>query len=116
MITLHINTINEMIIRSFHALNKLNINTSSYTLLINRINALNVALDLLKTSNDPSLKLIYTIDELKESLLPLKSIVSKSEKAILKLRINGWQYKMLKKNIDAVNMSISLLINKTKEI
>ncbi len=51
-----------------------------------------------------------SIAETQEALRPIKSLLSKSEKACQKLTPGTWQHTMLKKNIKALQIA-SLLLN-----
>lgn len=51
----------------------------------------------------------YTADELRGALAPLASLLSKSEKAQLKVAADTWQHAMLADNIRALRMALPLL-------
>ncbi|WP_102798389.1 hypothetical protein [Bowmanella denitrificans] len=50
-----------------------------------------------------------TFDGTQEALRPITSLLSKSEKACQKLTPGTWQHKMLKKNIDALQVASHLI-------
>ncbi|MBA2134100.1 hypothetical protein [Capillibacterium thermochitinicola] len=84
--------------------------TSQHSLLKNRIKALCISKALM--ANDCSVE-NYTKEELLEALPPITSIISKSEKAQLKIKEGTPHYTRLKKIINAMQISKSLI---TKEI
>ena len=51
----------------------------------------------------------YMGKELKKSLPPIISLISKSEKSQQKMKPETWQYKMLQKNIKALYLSAKLI-------
>lgn len=51
----------------------------------------------------------YTAEEVCEALHPIASLISKSEKAQLKLAPSTWQYTMLRDNIAALRVASALL-------
>jgi hypothetical protein len=51
----------------------------------------------------------YTADEVREALAPIASLLSKSEKARLKLAPGSWQHTMLSDNIKALRIASALL-------
>lgn len=87
--------------------------TSQHTLLKNRIKALHMSKSLMMEENIMDK---YTKEELMKALPPISSIISKGEKAQLKLRENSSHYKRLKKIIQAMNISKSLIEDKISEI
>lgn len=95
-------TLLDMIKRSEKILPKFKEGSTQHSLLTNRIHALRVAQDLVSD------KLINASD-LQIAKAPLESIVSKSSKALTKLKENSWQYKMLERNIEAVESALRLL-------
>lgn len=51
----------------------------------------------------------YTEGEIEEALRPIFSLISKSEKAQLKLKPGTWQYTMLKDNLKALHYASKLM-------
>lgn len=102
-----------MLEKSKNAQKKLMQGTSQYTLLKNRINALEIALSLMQkeiSNND----IKYSVLEIDKAIVPIKSLLSKSEKVKIKLKENTWQYKMLENNLDALYIAILLMENVKK--
>lgn len=102
-----IESLDEMIHRSSLAQKKFLPGSSHHSLLKNRIYALNVAKKLIirEIINQGTL---YK-EELEQAQEPLKSLLSKSEKTILKLKLGTWQHNVLEKNIEALRISVALL-------
>jgi len=48
---------------------------------------------------------------MKNDLVPLQSLLSKSEKAITKLRDGTWQHTMLTNNIEALRIALAIMEN-----
>lgn len=107
-------SINLMIDKSEKAQIKFKEGTSQYTLLKNRINALNIAYSLIheKIFQD---SITFEIEDLKKSVAPIESLISKSEKAKIKLRQHIWQYKMLEENIQSLYIALLLIKNKLED-
>lgn len=82
--------------------------TSQHTLLKNRIKALSLSKSLL---TDKKLADKYTVEELVAALRPLSSIMSKCEKAKLKLTKGTSQYAHLKNLIQAMYLSKLVIAN-----
>lgn len=57
----------------------------------------------------------YTTDELQEALRPIASLISKSEKAQLKLTPGTWQHTMLRDNLKALHHAYALMNNETDD-
>jgi len=57
----------------------------------------------------------YTIDELREALRPVASLISKSEKAQQKLATGTWQYTMLRDNLKALHIASVLMNGETAD-
>jgi hypothetical protein len=87
--------------------------TSQHTLLKNRIKSLYISKSLIMEENIMDK---YTKEELMKALPPISSIISKCEKALLKFRENSSHYKRLKKIIQAMHISKSLIEDKISEI
>lgn len=104
-----IKAIEEMIVRSQNAQAKFVQGTAQHTLLENRINALKVALVLIK-NKQPSSALIeeVTKEEIQKSVAPITSLIHKSEKAQSKLQQSAWQHAMLGKNIAALYIALQM--------
>ncbi|MDU1540021.1 MAG: hypothetical protein E6902_10405 [Paeniclostridium sordellii] len=80
--------------------------TSQHTLLKNRIKAMYISKTLI-TGENISDK--YTKEELKDSIRPVTSVISKCEKAQLKFEEGTSFYNRFKKIIDAMYISKSLI-------
>lgn len=102
-----IEAIEELIKRSSEAQKKFLPGSNHHALLKNRIYALNIARDLIQNEIGDR-KPIYK-EELDLAHDPLKSLLSKSEKTILKLSVGTWQHTLLEKNIEALRIAVSLL-------
>ena len=50
-----------------------------------------------------------TTDDLQEAIPPITSLISKSEKAQLKLTPGTWQHTMLRENLRALHLALALL-------
>ncbi|SHH62404.1 hypothetical protein [Clostridium intestinale] len=87
--------------------------TSQHTLLKNRIKALYISKVLIMEEN---IKDKYTKEELMGALPPISSIISKCEKAQLKFTEDSSHYKRLKKTIQAMHISKSLIEDKIGEM
>lgn len=85
---------------------KFAVGTSQHTLLKNRIKALYISKSLIK---DEEVMDTYTKRELIEALPPVSSIISKCEKAQLKSAGGTAHHTRLKKIIDAMYISKSLI-------
>lgn len=83
--------------------------TSQHTLLKNRIKALYISKFLIADDNAIDK---YTREELEQAMLPIASIISKSEKAYLKAVEGTGTYTRLKKIIKAMEISKSLIRNR----
>ncbi len=106
-----INAITKMIERSEKVQVKFEVGTSQHTLQKNRINALYIALNLIQNELYSSNIEKYTIEDYEKAVSPIKSLISKSEKAIIKLEPTSWQFKMLDDNIKALRIALPLLLN-----
>lgn len=80
--------------------------TSQHTLLKNRIKALYISKALI---NDENVMDKYTKEELIKALAPVVSIINKSEKAAQKFQEGTAHHNRLKKIIDAMYISKSLI-------
>ncbi len=80
--------------------------TSQYTLLKNRIKALYISKSLI---TEEDITDTYTNEELKEAIAPISSIISKCEKAQLKVAEGTSHHTRLKGIIKAMYISKSLI-------
>lgn len=103
--------IEDMINRSVSAQAKFQEGTSQYTLQENRINALKIAFSLIDEELGKSGSVNFVKDDLEKAVAPIKSLISKSEKAMIKLKHDTWQYKMLECNIAALYIALPLILN-----
>jgi hypothetical protein len=55
----------------------------------------------------------YTAGELQEAVLPIVSLISKSEKAQRRLAPGTWQHTMLRDNLKALRQALDLINNET---
>ena len=88
---------------------KFNEGTSQHTLLKNRIKALYISKSLI---TDEAVIDTYTIEELKEAIAPVSSIISKCEKAQQKFAEGTYHNTRLKSIIKAMYISKSLITDK----
>jgi CxxC motif-containing protein len=86
--------------------------TSQHTLLRNRIKALYISKALITDENDTDQ---YTKEELIEALRPISSIISKCEKAQLKVSDGTTHHSSLKKIIMAMCISYALIRDEISE-
>lgn len=103
--------IDNMIKKSREAQAKFKEGTSQHTLQKNRIKSLEIAYSLINGElgkEDVSGEL--TQADLKKSVAPIKSLISKSEKAKTKLKEESWQYQMLDRNIAALKIALPLVL------
>lgn len=103
-------TIIKMIDRSANTKTKFEPGTSQYTLQKNRVKALSIILELIKTElgRDSNIG-AYSKEDFRTSLAPINSLVSKSEKARMKLAKGSWQRDMLETNLKALNIALPIL-------
>ena len=57
----------------------------------------------------------YTTEEVREALAPLASLLSKSEKAQLKVAPGTWQHTMLGDNIKALRIALALIAEASRD-
>ena len=69
--------------------------TSQYTLLENRINALNIAFSLINKELGNDMSQEFERAALENACAPIRSLISKSEKPQTRLKPGTWQYVML---------------------
>lgn len=111
-----INAISSMISRSEKVKEKFAQGTSQHTLQKNRLNALNIALSLIKRELDANGSTEdYSKEDLKNAVAPIASLISKSEKAQSKLKHDSWQYIMLDANLKALGIASPLLAKALEE-
>lgn len=87
--------------------------SSQHTLLKNRIKALYISKTLIINEGSTG---EYSIEDLKMALPPITSIISKCEKAQLKLIEGSSQYTRLKKIIRAMYLSKAFILNEIDEM
>ena len=112
-----IKAIISMIDRSEKAQKKFAQGTSQYTLQKNRINALYIALSLVKKKlaiNDGVNN--FANNDFEKALAPITSLISKSEKAQKKLSKKSWQYTMIGNNLKALEIALPMLKKKLSEM
>ena len=96
--------ISSTISRCEKAQEKFDEGTSQFSLLRNRVKAMNIAKSLLTNTQDT-----FTKDELTNALLPVTSMISKCEKAQEKISQGTSNYTRLQNIIDAMFVSKSLI-------
>ena len=89
--------------------------TSQYTLQKNRIQALEIARAFIEREAGRSDLVPFEKSELKTAVAPIRSLISKSEKAKGKLKPDTWQYKMLESNIAALTIALPLIVRAIDE-
>ena len=82
--------------------------SAQHTLLKNRIAALETACALTEAALSGDGRPCMTTEQLDRALPPLRSLMSKSEKARTKLKPDTWQYRMLDKNLAALRLALKL--------
>lgn len=102
-----IEILEELIKRSTIAQKKFLPGSNHHSLLKGRIYAMNIAKALI--SNEIGEHKVVYKEELDLAHVPLKSLLSKSEKTIQKLSVGTWQHTLLQKNIEALRIAVSLL-------
>lgn len=104
------NEIENIIIKCEKILPKFQLGTSQHTLLINRINALNISKYLIeKELSQTSLTLQYSRKELEDALRPIESIIHKCKKAQSKYELSSNQYKRYSPLIESMEISKTLI-------
>jgi predicted DNA-binding protein YlxM (UPF0122 family) len=90
---------------------KFKVGTSQYTLLVNRINALEFGRDLIdrKIMNKEIRKNDYSFKEIEQSLNPVKSIIHKCKKAQSKYEVGTTQYNRYISMIQTMSICESLI-------
>lgn len=108
--------ISSMINRSEKAQQKFAQGTSQHTLQKNRLNALNIALSLIKRETEKGVDIEpYTKKDLESAIAPIASLISKSEKAQAKLKQGTWQHRMLRNNLKALYVASPLITKALEE-
>lgn len=106
-----IRTLEGMLERSVNAWMRFSPGNSQYSLLNNRTRALRIAADILSCEmSGNEILTMHSKDDLRMALAPLRSLISKSEKARRKIDPQRWQYKMLSANLDALHLALRPLI------
>ena len=72
---------------------------------------LQVAYALIDVESGKSSPVRFEKADFEKAVAPMKSLLSKSEKAKMKLKQDTWQYKMLEVNIAALNIALPLLLS-----
>ncbi|EHL05653.1 hypothetical protein HMPREF0322_03673 [Desulfitobacterium hafniense DP7] len=106
-----------MINRTEKAQEKFAQGTSQHTLQMNRLKALHIASSLIAkglTENDAME--CHTEEDLKNALAPITSLISKSEKARVKLAQGTWQHTMLSNNLKALHIALPMLTKALREV
>jgi hypothetical protein len=57
----------------------------------------------------------FTLEDIREALRPIASLISKSEKARTKLTPGTWQYTMLSNNLKALRIASTLMGGETRD-
>jgi len=110
-------TIASMIERSEKAQGRFAQGTSQHTLQKNRIEALYIVSSFIKKElAEQGMSDKYTKEDLEKALAPIASLISKSEKSLLKLAQGTWQYRMLKDNLKALYIASSLLTKAVRPV
>ena len=81
---------------------------SQHTLQVNRLIALEVAQAVSRHES-------VTSEELKRAVAPLASLISKSEKALTKLKPDSWQAQRLERNVSLLVPILNLIHHKLAE-
>ena len=90
---------------------------SQHTLLKNRIKALYIASSLIERElSESDVKENFTKKELENSLCPIASLISKSEKTRQKLAEGSWQHRMFVDNLKALHIALLLLSKELNDI
>ena len=112
-----IKAILSMIDRSEKAQEKFAQGTSQYTLQKNRINALYIALSLIKNeSRINDITNSFVNNDFEQALAPITSLISKSEKVQKKLSEDSWQYTMIGDNLKALKIALPLLKRRLRAV
>lgn len=100
--------VNKTIMKCEKIMPKFDLGTSQYTLLINRIRALNLVKNLIENELDNK-HIVYKKQELEEALVPIESIMHKCLKAQSKHEINSKQYQKYIPLIDSMLVARQLI-------
>jgi hypothetical protein len=82
--------------------------SSQHTLQVNRLKALEVAQTVSRHGT-------VSIEDLKQAVAPLTSLISKSEKALMKLKPDSWQAQRLERNVSALFPILSMIQQRLAE-
>ena len=100
----------DMIQRSERVLPKLKEGSSQQSLVKNRIKALKIAKMACEAHTKMTqLSEIYSNKEIEDAIAPIQSLISKSEKVMLKVKPDSWQYRMIERNISALKYALEIL-------
>ncbi|OJV63804.1 MAG: hypothetical protein BGO41_00435 [Clostridiales bacterium 38-18] len=120
----------DMIQRSERVLPKLKEGSSQQSLVKNRIKALKIAKMVCKAHTRDKVKATlkntledncddgmsmnqfsdgYSIQEIENAIAPIQSLISKSEKVLLKVKPDSWQYRLTERNIIALKYALEML-------
>lgn len=84
--------------------------SSQQSLVKNRIKALKIAeMACEEDMKMTQLSEIYSNKEIEDAIAPIQSLINKSEKVMLKVKPDSWQYKMTKRNIGALKGALEIL-------
>lgn len=101
----------ELISTVQHQITRFPEGTAQHTIQVNRLKALEVALAL--SHHEP-----VTPEDLTRAVVPLTSLISKSEKALKKLKPESWQAQRLIRNVSVlipIQTEINTRLNADKE-
>ena len=105
-----IHVVESTIVKCKKILPKFQSGTSQHTLLINRINALNISKHLIeKELSQSSQNIHFSKKELEDALKPIESIIHKCKKAQSKYELSSNQYKRYSPLIDSMEVCKTLI-------
>lgn len=104
-----------MIKRSENAQEKFSQGTSQHALQKNRINALKISFSLIENALGNSKLYNFEKSDFEESISPINSLISKSEKSKIKLKQGTWQHTMLCNNLKALYIALPLLMEEIEK-
>ena len=108
--------INSMGLKAERAKQKFVMGTAQHTLQNNRHNALNIASSLIPKESTEKVLPAFSREELEKALAPISSLLTKSEKALTKLKPGSWQNAAMSRNIEALLIVSSLLTKALDEM
>ena len=85
----------ELIATVDHQMTRFPEGTSQHTLQVNRLNALKVALAISQNKS-------VSKEDLMRAVAPLASLISKSEKALTKMKSDSWQAQRMIRNVSVL--------------